>query len=376
MAMSGGVDSSVAAAILHQQGYEVVGVTLHLWDYPIDGGSKGRCCAPEDIHDARRVADKLGIPHYAFDRRELFLKEVVEPFVEAYLDGTTPSPCVRCNRGVKARELFALAERLDAKYIATGHYARLLPGADGPELHRAKDGSKDQSYFLHMIPPADLSKMIFPLGEMTKREVRALAHELELPGAAKGESQELCFIADGRYDGFVEARADGKLRPGRIISENGSAIAEHGGIHRYTIGQRRNLGVAVGHRTYVVGLDAKSGDVTLGTEEELYSKSAQLGDDFYLTEGLELPIEAKVMVRYRGTPHQANIYHNELGVIVDFIEPVRAVVPGQVAVFLHDERVVGGGTIIAAKRVTAKGSELNEAEDAHTEKTVDLPVLV
>src|SRR6187402_2661731 len=189
VAMSGGVDSSVAAALLLAQGYDIVGVTLHLWDYPDDGSTKGRCCAPEDVHDARRVADVLGFPHYAFDRRELFEREVVAPFVESYLAGETPSPCVRCNRGVKLRELVTLADRLDAPFIATGHYARIRQTAAGPELFAAKDLAKDQSYFLHMLPLSTLSRLMFPLGELDKATVRAKAAELNLPGAHKGESQ-------------------------------------------------------------------------------------------------------------------------------------------------------------------------------------------
>ncbi|HYQ31092.1 MAG TPA: tRNA 2-thiouridine(34) synthase MnmA, partial [Polyangiaceae bacterium] len=217
IAMSGGVDSSVAAARLCAQGYDVVGVTLHLWDYPDDGSVKSRCCAPEDVHDARRVADLLGIPHYAFDRRELFQREVVAPFVESYLEGETPSPCVRCNRGVKIRELFQLADRLSAARVATGHYARVLANGTNFELHRGRDHGKDQSYFLHMLGQDALSRLIFPLGDSDKPEIRAEALRLDLPGAQKGESQELCFVPTGRYDAFVAERAPERVRPGPIV---------------------------------------------------------------------------------------------------------------------------------------------------------------
>src|SRR5690242_2190315 len=200
IAMSGGVDSSVAAAWLVRRGYDVVGVTLHLWDYPDDGSVKGRCCAPEDQHDARRVADHLGIPHYSFDRRELFAREVVAPFVDAYLAGSTPSPCIACNRAVKMAELFALAHRLGAPNVATGHYARVVRNADQAELHRARDRDKDQSYFLYTLSQAQLGRLELPLGDATKAEVRADALARGLPGAGKGESQELCFVPTGRYD--------------------------------------------------------------------------------------------------------------------------------------------------------------------------------
>src|SRR5262245_13658784 len=203
VAMSGGVDSSVAAARLRDQGYDVVGVTLHLWDYPDDGSVRGRCCAPEDQHDARRVADHLGIPHYTFDRRELFREHVVAPFVDAYLDGRTPSPCVACNRSVKLRELFPLADRLGAAFVATGHYARVTREADGrARLYRGRDRGKDQSYFLHMLREDELARLLLPLGDATKEEVRAEALARRLPGATKGESQELCFVPTGRYDAF------------------------------------------------------------------------------------------------------------------------------------------------------------------------------
>src|SRR5688572_1587677 len=230
VAMSGGVDSSVAAARLVRAGFDVVGVTLHLWDYPEDGSVKSRCCAPEDVHDARRVADVLGFPHYAFDRRELFRSEVVDPFVDAYLSGETPSPCVRCNRGVKIKELMHLAERLEADRVATGHYARIVETEGRAELHRARDTSKDQSYFLHMLGQDVLKSLVFPLSEATKAEVREEAQRLGLPGAGKGESQELCFVPSGRYDAFVKERADGRLRPGPIVDGDGHVVGQHGGI--------------------------------------------------------------------------------------------------------------------------------------------------
>lgn len=346
VAMSGGVDSSVAAMLLHEQGFEVVGVTLHLWDYPDDGSVKSRCCAPEDIHDAKRVCDALGVPHYAFDRRELFYSEVVQPFVDGYLDGTTPSPCVRCNRGVKVKELLAIATRLGARRVATGHYARLQVNEGKTELLRALDPDKDQSYFLHMLDAATLARFVFPLGGMSKAEVRELAQRRGLPGAHKGESQELCFVPTGRYDAFVEERAQDRLKPGALV-EGGKVVAAHAGIHRFTIGQRRNLGVAVGKRAYVVGLDAKTGEVRLGDKDELLAEGAVL-EEFSLRSGLTLPVECEARVRYRGTLYPARVEADGDDVtraIVRFAEPVSAVVPGQFVVLYDGDKVVGGGRI-------------------------------
>ncbi len=349
IAMSGGVDSSVAAARLCAQGFDVVGVTLHLWDYPDDGSVKSRCCAPEDVHDARRVADLLGIPHYAFDRRELFQREVVAPFVESYLEGETPSPCVRCNRGVKIKELFHLADKLGAARVATGHYARVV--ANGPvfELHRGRDHGKDQSYFLHMLGQEALARLVFPLGESDKPEIREEALRLALPGAQKGESQELCFVPTGRYDSFVAERADGRMRPGPILDEQGQKVGEHEGIFRFTLGQRKNLGVSLGQRAYVVGVDAESATVTLGSSESLYSSSAGLVE-VALAADLELPLRCGVQVRYRGNPAPAEVRRVGDAVHVFFDEPERAVVPGQFAVFYDGERVLGGGMIRSALR--------------------------
>jgi tRNA-specific 2-thiouridylase len=346
VAMSGGVDSSVAAARLLAQGYDVVGVTLHLWDTPDDGSVKGRCCAPEDVHDARRVADRLGFPHYAFDRRELFEREVVTPFVDAYLSGQTPSPCVRCNRGVKIHELLRLADRLGAARVATGHYARLRVGPAGEiELLRAEDAAKDQTYFLHMLPDAVLSRLLFPLGELTKNQVREEALRLALPGATKGESQELCFVPTGRYDELVEARAPERVRPGPILDAAGRQVGTHAGVHRFTVGQRRNLGVAVGQRAYVVGVDVASGTVRLGERADLECREAWL-EDVVLRDRVTLPLQCDVVVRYRGRPTRAEVTRaaGEL-CRVTFEAPVQAVVPGQYAVLYHGERVLGGGVI-------------------------------
>lgn len=362
IAMSGGVDSSVAAAHLVQAGYEVVGVTLHLWDYPDDGEVKGRCCAPEDVHDARRVCDVLGIPHFAFDRRELFQREVVEPFVDAYLSGETPSPCVRCNRGVKIKELLALAERLGASRVATGHYARINVESGVAKLYRAVDQSKDQSYFLHMLGAQTLSRLMFPLGSMTKREVRAEAERLQLPGATKGESQELCFVPTGRYDELVSSRANGRTQKGHLVDSEGAVLAEHDGIHRFTVGQRKNLGIATGKRLYVVDVDVR-GTVRLGDREELLADTAVLAD-VTLADGEQAPLECEAVVRYRGTPAPAQLvlvpkqdrsgHADGQRYELRFREPLYAIVPGQVAVMYSGDRVLGGGSIVRSQASTPR----------------------
>jgi tRNA-uridine 2-sulfurtransferase len=355
VAMSGGVDSSVAALRLSRAGYDVVGVTLHLWDYPEDPGEKGRCCAPEDQYDARRVADHLDFPHFTFDRRELFQEHVVGPFVDAYLTGKTPSPCVSCNRTVKLRELFPIARRLGARYVATGHYARVERTDGASSLHRGQDDEKDQSYFLHMLRPDELDRLLLPLGDATKAEVRAEAEAARLPGAGKGESQELCFVASGRYDMFVEARADGRVRPGPLLDPSGRVVGHHGGVHRFTVGQRKGLGVSLGRPAFVVGVDAESAAVQLGFEEDTFATGALLADDIVFSESVTFPFEATVKVRARHAGERATLRRAAAAdgsekIVVHFDKPVRAVSPGQIAVAYDGTRVVGGGRIERALR--------------------------
>ncbi|HEY5956018.1 MAG TPA: tRNA 2-thiouridine(34) synthase MnmA [Polyangiaceae bacterium] len=365
VAMSGGVDSSVAAARLVAEGHEVIGVTLHLWDYPDDGTVQGRCCAPEDVHDAARVAAQIGIAHYSFDRRQLFDSAIVQPFVDAYLSGQTPSPCVHCNRQVKLRELLSIADRLGADRVATGHYAQIVERDGRLELHRGIDRSKDQSYFLHSYLDSALKRLCFPLGGATKATIRAEAARLGLVGAEKGESQELCFVPTGRYDAFVDGRANGRIRPGKVIDEQGRELGTHEGIHRFTLGQRRNLGVAVGHRVYVTNIDADAGTVTLGERESLLSDVAMV-EAVALTQDLSLPAELDCVVRYRGEHHRARVEAvgaeptdrdpaatGQTGanpgiarLRIQFQSPVASVVAGQFAVLYAGDRVMGGGLIV------------------------------
>ncbi len=371
VAMSGGVDSAVAAARLVDAGHEAVGVTLHLWDYPDEAPAKTRCCAPEDAHDARLVADHLGIPHYTFDRRQLFGREVVEPFVEAYLQGRTPSPCVWCNRAVKMKELFALAERLGADSVATGHYARIRRDGEGrPRLVRARDEHKDQSYFLYMLGRGELERLRLPLGDALKPEVRAEALERGLPGADKGESQELCFVADGDYAGFVEERAGDRVRPGPIVDRAGRQLGSHQGIHRFTVGQRRGLGVTLGHPAFVTGIDA-GGAVVVGPAEEATASEALL-DAGWWCDDVSFPLQARLKVRSRHEGAEATVDwepdattaggpSSERRLRARFRAPVRAVAPGQIAVaYAADGSVLGGATILEARRTSERRATMAE----------------
>jgi tRNA-specific 2-thiouridylase len=343
--MSGGVDSSVAAARLVAEGHEVVGATLHLWDYPDDGTVAGRCCAPEDVHDAGRVAAQLGIAHYAFDRRELFRERIVDPFVSAYLDGETPSPCVHCNRQIKIAELLHIAKRLGASVVATGHYARIIEVGGRLELHRGRDTSKDQSYFLHSQLGEGLRELSFPLGDCTKAEIRAEAAKIGLFGAEKGESQELCFVPTGRYDTFVSERALGRIRPGVVVDDQGRTLGPHSGIHQFTLGQRRNLGVAAGRRVYVTQIEPATGRVTVGERAALMRRRAFVSD-VVMAADIALPTDVTCAIRYRGELHPGRVEACDGGVEVHFASEVAAVVSGQFAVFYQGDRVVGGGRII------------------------------
>ena len=344
VAMSGGVDSSVAAARLKQAGHDVVGVTLHLWDYPDQSAPKSRCCAPEDIHDAARVAGYLGFPHFAFDRRDAFMQRVVNPFIDEYLAAATPSPCVYCNRFVKFAELLGIAKRLGCDAMATGHYARIDTSNGRPELHRGVDATKDQSYFLFALQPDQLSQLLFPLGESTKSEVRAEAIALDLPGATKGESQELCFVPTGEYGQFIESRAAARLRPGHILQSDGRVLGAHSGVHQFTLGQRKKLGASTGQRSYVTALDSVSGEVRLGNKSDLLRDWARI-DDLQLAPDLSLPIKVTCMVRYRGELRQATVRQRDGAIFADFSVSLAPVVPGQFAVFFQGNRVVGGGKI-------------------------------
>ncbi|MCK6531276.1 tRNA 2-thiouridine(34) synthase MnmA [Myxococcota bacterium] len=345
MALSGGVDSAVAAALLREAGCEVVGVTLKLWDYPpeVEGG----CCSATDIGDARRLASDLGFSHYVLDERERFEASVVAPFVRAYLGGTTPSPCVACNQGVKFGRLLRLARDLGADRLVTGHYARLGIGDDDGSvlLRRAADRARDQSYFLYGLGPADLTRLWFPLGEMTKARVREEGRRLGVRVADKPDSQDLCFLPSGDPRAFVEARAGGAVKPGEVVDREGRVLGRHGGVHRFTVGQRRGLGLPSPTRLYVVAVDAGTGRVTVGGEEELASGGLVAGDFRWArVPGPGEALAAQVRARAPEAPARAELLPDGR-VRVRFLVPQRAIAPGQAVVLYSADEVVGGGTI-------------------------------
>ncbi len=346
VAMSGGVDSSVAAALLCEQGHDVIGVTLHLWD--AQGGAQvGRCCAPEDRDDARRTCEHLGVPHYVLDEREAFREHVVEPFIEDYQRGRTPIPCVHCNRTVKLVHLAELAERFGATHVATGHYARLTTEPDGRiRLLRGVDTSKDQSYFLFGLPQATLSRLVFPLGELHKSEVRAHGRRLGVPNADKPDSVELCFVPDGDVSGFIgrERRA---TRAGRVTDNTGRVLGDHTGIEGFTVGQRRGLGLGGGAATrYVLRMLPETGDVVVGSESELYSAELEASGAHWLGAAPLSDFDASVRIRYRHQAAAARVLPTVSGFEVRFDEPQRAITPGQAAVVYRGDEVVGGGFIV------------------------------
>ena len=356
VAMSGGVDSSTAAAILKAEGYEVIGLTMHLWDQTQDGkGNFGRCCSPEDIYDARRVADQIGIPHYVINLRKAFESEVVDYFVEEYLRGRTPNPCVRCNERIKFGLLLRKAEELGAQALATGHYARI--GFSSPEkkneprryfLRRGRDRNKDQSYFLFSMTQEQLSKVFFPLGEKSKAEVRQRALGLGLRVARKPESQEVCFVPDDDYRSFVETRKGREIsKPGEIVNRQGQVLGLHRGLHSYTIGQRRGLGIAAPHPHYVLELDIERNRVVAGTKEELVANGLVAGRVNWISSPkLEGEAEALVQIRSRHPAAPAVVSPLKEGrVRVEFKIPQGSVTPGQAAVFYQGDEVLGGGWI-------------------------------
>jgi tRNA-specific 2-thiouridylase len=343
-AMSGGVDSSTAAALCVEAGHEVVGVTLHLSDAP-PGKRRGRCCASEDIEDARRVARHLKIPHYTLDRRELFRTRVMDRFVSEYVAGRTPTPCTDCNDSVKIAPLLALARRLGMDALATGHYARVGARDGRASLLRAADPDKDQSYFLFPATPDVLSGLRFPLGDLTKKEVRAAARRMGLPVADKPESMEVCFAADGAA-AFVE-RERPDLPRGEVVTPLGETIGRHAGVHRFTVGQRRGLPATSGRRLYVLSIDAATARVVAGPESALLQGTVAL-EDVRWHETPSDTLFADVQIRHRALATPAVVRPTDGGATVAFHEPQRAVAPGQAAVLYRGDRVIGGGWISAA----------------------------
>ncbi|MGE3624348.1 MAG: tRNA 2-thiouridine(34) synthase MnmA [Bdellovibrionales bacterium] len=350
VAMSGGVDSSVTAALLAGQGYDVVGVTLQLYDQGAAVGRKGACCAGQDIYDAHRVAEQIGVPHYVLDYESKFSQSVIDDFADSYLRGETPIPCVRCNQSVKFRDLLAVAKDLGAEALATGHYVRRVMGPDGPELHRARDAGRDQSYFLFATTHEQLEFLRFPLGDLTKDETRALADRYNLPVAAKPDSQDICFVPDGDYASVVGKLRPGAIDPGDIIDESGAVLGRHEGIIHFTVGQRRglNLGLRDGENNdpyYVLRLDAEKKQVVVGPRASLAQTRVALRDINWLGGDADGEIEVNVRLRSAQPPLPAFFCMDGQGASVTLCEPAFGVAPGQAGVIYQGDRVLGGGWI-------------------------------
>lgn len=355
VAMSGGVDSSVVAALLHREGYEVVGITLQLYDHGEATHRKGACCAGQDIDDARRVAEHLGIPHYVLDYESRFKDAVIEAFAASYAAGETPVPCVECNRTVKFRDLLAVARDLGADVLATGHYIETRPLPNGHRgMFRPSDAERDQSYFLYATTQEQLDFLRFPLGAMTKAEVREIAREIGISVADKADSQDICFVPTGRYNALIEKLRPDAVRPGDIVHLDGRVLGRHEGIHNFTIGQRRGLGLAVGEPLFVVRLDPANNAVIVGPRGALSANILTLRDfnwigdapvDAWPEEGLE------VTVRVRSTrkPCQANVRRHEDAIAIEIAGGEEGIAPGQACVIYDGTdataRVLGGGTI-------------------------------
>jgi tRNA-specific 2-thiouridylase len=348
VAMSGGVDSAVAAGLLVRQGYDVVGITMRLWSRDDAEGRlhQKRCCGVEDIDDARAAADVLGIPHYVLNLEDEFNRKVVDYFVGEYERGRTPNPCLACNEHVKFRALLDRAVALDADYLSTGHYARVYHSEGASELHRAVDDSKDQSYVLYTLQQAELRRLLFPVGHYPKTEIRRLALEMGLPLHDKPDSAEICFVPGNDYRAFLAERLP--QRAGDIVDREGAVVGSHDGVAGFTIGQRKGIG-AFGGKRFVTEIDPELNLITIGEEEDLLAHRLWTETPFWVAGGPPAAeFDATVKVRYKSPPAAAHVRLAHGGLEIEFEQPLRAVTPGQAAVLYDGDRVIGGATIARA----------------------------
>ena len=351
VAMSGGVDSSVVAAMLHEAGHDVIGITLHLYGQGRRRAGAKTCCAGQDVYDARRVADQLGIPHYVLDYEQRFRDRVVQDFADRYADGVTPVPCVLCNQRVKFRDLLDTALELDAEWMATGHYVRRVEGACGPELHRAADATKDQSYFLFATARSQLERLRFPLGGLSKDQTRQAAARAGIGVAEKPESQDICFVPGGNYREVVRSLRPDTAAPGEIVHVDGRGLGRHAGIAGFTVGQRRGLGVTdAGRPLYVIRIDTSARRVVVGPKEALGVSRITIHDVNWMADeawepGAELhDVLLRVRSTHRGARGRVRLLEDGRAE-VSFGAPEPAVAPGQAAVFYRESRVLGGGWV-------------------------------
>lgn len=350
-AMSGGVDSAVTAALLKEQGHNVIGITLQIWQEHAEQGKHGGCCSLGAVEDARRAANKIGIPHYVLNFRDYFAEKVIDKFVDEYARGRTPNPCVECNRTVKFDELLRQAQNLGADYLATGHYARIRFNEDTSrhELWRARDMRKDQSYALFTLTQRQLARTLMPLGELeSKAETRRIAHEFGLALSDKPDSQEICFVPREGYTHFLAGKLGSGMRAGKIVDSAGKVRGEHSGLPNYTVGQRKRLPASGDGALYVLRLEPATNTVVVGSDDELFARRFLVTDVNWVgLAGLGEPVEVYARIRYNGTAAAAVIEPGaEPGsVVCTFVEPQRAITPGQAAVFYNGDCVAGGGTI-------------------------------
>lgn len=344
VAMSGGVDSSVAAALLKKQGHEVVGLTM-CFNLAEHDGKKPSCCGLTGIEDARRVCQKLGIRHYLINLDKYFSRDVIRDFYQEYLNGRTPNPCVRCNQFIKFGILLKKALNLGAAFLATGHYARIVKSKQGYLLKKAKDLKKDQSYFLYRLNQKQLKHIVFPLGNFTKPKVRDIAADFGLNVAEKQDSQEICFLPEGKLGDLIKAKGPGNLKPGKLVDKEGNILGVHKGIPFYTIGQRHGLGIAKGYPLYVTQINAKNNRITVGRRQDAYASEFMIKAGHFLNKPFKKKVEIKVRIRYNHQEDAAVVYPEKNKLKVIFKKPQFAITPGQAAVFYDRDTVLGGGII-------------------------------